>query len=74
MYLCAEPKKSHVTRLASIEGDQWVEAMITLIGDDRYFRWHDSGDVQDAAHFTKIVDEKKARRRRSTGCRHASAQ
>jgi hypothetical protein len=56
MYLCAEPKKSHVTRLASIEGDQWVEAMITLIGDDRYFRWHDSGDVQDAAHFTKIVD------------------
>lgn len=33
----------------------WVEAMVTLIGDYRYFRWHDSGDVQSEAHMAAIA-------------------
>jgi hypothetical protein len=46
-------------RLTSIKDPKWVEAMVTLIGDstdpeDPYFRWHDSGDLQDDLHFEKI--------------------
>jgi hypothetical protein len=36
-------------RLAAIKNPLWVEAMATLINSkkSKYFRWHDSGDVQD---------------------------
>jgi len=42
-------------RLESINDPQWVDAMVTLIGDDKYFRWHDSGDIQNANHLDKIL-------------------
>jgi len=42
-------------RLASLENDLWVGAMTTLIRGQRYFRWHDSGDLQSVEHFDKIV-------------------
>ena len=32
----------------------WVEAMTTLIQNYRYFRWHDSGDVQSRPHWEAI--------------------
>lgn len=46
-------------RLTSIEcaiGDsdyraQWLEAMVALIGADKYFRFHDSGDLQAIEHL-----------------------
>lgn len=41
-------------RLESIESEFWVSAMVTSIGNDAYFRWHDSGDIQNLAHFEKI--------------------
>jgi hypothetical protein len=36
-------------RLAAIKNPLWVEAMATLINSkkSKWFRWHDSGDVQD---------------------------
>lgn len=38
----------------------WIEAMALQIalfnkGDKKYFRWHDSGDLQSIDHFDKIV-------------------
>ena len=42
-------------RLASIDHPEWVNAMVSLIGKDQYFRWHDSGDLQSVNHLQKIV-------------------
>ena len=41
-------------RLQSLQHPQWVQAMALLVRDSRYFRWHDSGDVQSVEHFRKI--------------------
>jgi len=39
---------------------RWIDAMVRLIsnycvGEDRFFRWHDSGDLQGLWHFENIV-------------------
>jgi hypothetical protein len=47
-------------RLNSINDPLWVDAMIKLIGNDSYFRWHDSGDIQSIEHFDKICKIAKA--------------
>ena len=43
-------------RLASIKHELWTGAMVHLINSkkSKVFRWHDSGDVQDEDHLTKI--------------------
>ena len=43
-------------RLESIKHKDWVRAMVALINSkkSKWFRWHDSGDVQDEAHLQKI--------------------
>lgn len=33
----------------------WVDAMCASIGNDPYFRWHDSGDLQSLAHLELIA-------------------
>jgi hypothetical protein len=33
----------------------WVSGMVSLIGKDKYFRWHDSGDLQSVHHLNLIV-------------------
>lgn len=38
----------------------WVSAMVSLIGDDKYFRHHDSGDLQGLAHLELIADLARA--------------
>lgn len=38
----------------------WVSAMVSLIGDDKYFRHHDSGDLQGLAHLELIADVARA--------------
>lgn len=58
-YIFRDVIKSQNTRLASITGPQWVEAMVYLIEhgvkhDNPYFRWHDSGDLQSIQHLTRI--------------------
>jgi len=42
-------------RLESITSPLWVEAMIKLIGNKPFFRWHDSGDLQSVDHLKKIA-------------------
>lgn len=33
----------------------WVSGIVSLIGNDAYFRWHDAGDLQGVAHLELIV-------------------
>lgn len=48
-------KPAQFARLDSIDSDYWVSGMVAHIGNDAYFRWHDSGDLQSLEHFEKIV-------------------
>ena len=41
-------------RLQAIESPEWVEAMIVLIKPHKFFRWHDSGDIQSLKHLENI--------------------
>tara|TARA_S200002703_G_scaffold9044_1_gene8989 strand:+ start:127 stop:732 length:606 start_codon:yes stop_codon:yes gene_type:complete len=43
-------------RLESIKDARWTQAMSYLINSkkSKFFRWHDSGDVQDEDHLAKI--------------------
>lgn len=53
-------------RLESLDHPDWVEAMVTLIGDSEYFRWHDSGDIQSPRHLHRIVQVIEA----TASCNH----
>ena len=52
-------KNAHAKRLESIKDPRWIDAMILLIKNYGkkipYFRWHDSGDIQNLDHLKKIV-------------------
>lgn len=50
-------RKGQLRRLESLTHPQWVDAMVFLIGrsGSDYFRWHDSGDLQDIEHLRNIV-------------------
>ena len=41
-------------RLAALTDPRWVDAMVTLITGEKYFRWHDSGDIQSIEHLENI--------------------
>ena len=46
--------------------EEWVSAMVCLIGDDEYFRWLDSGDIQNIEMLERIAEVC----RRTPHCRH----
>ena len=43
-------------RVASIDNPQWVEAMITVLEKERWFRWFDSGDLQSTQMLLNIFE------------------
>ena len=49
-------KPAQFARLDSLTNPLWVESIVTLIGDDDYFRWHDAGDLQGLWHLEKIAE------------------
>ena len=51
-----EIKKAQYRRLKAMRSPLWVEAMITVIKRQKWFRWHDAGDVQDLEHLNKIFE------------------
>lgn len=53
-------------RLASIDGSEWVPAMVQLLKREAWFRWFDSGDLQSVEHLRKIVEVA----RNTPHCRH----
>ena len=49
-------KKAQYYRLASLVRDSWTTAMVTQIKRQKWFRWHDAGDVQSIDHMNKILE------------------
>jgi len=43
-------------RLGAITHPLWVQAMTVLITGHKYFRWHDSGDLQSVQHLKNIFE------------------
>ena len=48
-------KKAQYYRLNSLTHDSWVMAMVAQIKRQKWFRWHDAGDVQSPEHMQKIL-------------------
>lgn len=40
---------------SSDHAELWISGMVAHIGQDQYFRWHDSGDLQGLAHLELIA-------------------
>lgn len=61
MYAFKNVKEALKKRTKLIKDKKWVEALTFIISNKKkivnsgLFRWHDSGDIQDAAHFKKIL-------------------
>ena len=49
-------KEAQYRRLKTINHPDWVQAMATVIKRQKFFRWHDAGDVQDLNHLNKIYE------------------
>ena len=49
-------KAAQYVRLASLTNELWTAAIVTQIKRQKYFRWHDAGDVQDLQHLNKIYE------------------
>jgi len=49
-------KDALTRRLDSLTHPQWVEAMAVLIKGKKFFRWHDSGDLQSVQHLKNIFE------------------
>ena len=49
-------KAAQYVRLASLTNKLWTAAMVAQIQRQKYFRWHDAGDVQDLQHLNKIYE------------------
>ena len=49
-------RKAQYRRLASLVHDSWVTAMVAQIKRQKWFRWHDAGDVQSVDHMNKILE------------------
>ena len=47
-------------RFKSLKRQAWVPAMVALITGHKYFRWHDSGDLQGPQHLKNIFEVCKA--------------
>ena len=49
-------KAAQYVRLDSLKNSLWVAAMVAQIKRQKYFRWHDAGDVQDLDHLKNIYE------------------
>ena len=47
-------KEAQYRRLEAINHPDWVTAMAAVIKRQKWFRWHDAGDVQDLQHLNNI--------------------
>lgn len=56
-YLFPAVRAALARRLRALRSPLWAEAMAFLIQAEgnRWFRWHDSGDIQSVAHLRQIV-------------------
>lgn len=56
-YTYPSVKQAHANRLGGLSSLSWTDAMIYKISKagERFFRWHDSGDLQHLQHLLDIV-------------------
>ena len=45
----------HQAMADAFQAELWVSGMVSLIGADSHFRWHDAGDLQGLAHLELIA-------------------
>jgi hypothetical protein len=55
-YKFKNTKIAMARRLAALSNSRWVRAMVVLMKNRKYFRWHDSGDLQSAWHLARILE------------------
>ena len=53
-------KDAMARRLQALTDPRWVQAMTALITGHKYFRWHDSGDLQSVTHLANIMKVARA--------------
>ena len=49
-------KEAMARRLRALSHGSWTKAMTALITGHKYFRWHDSGDLQGVQHLKNIFE------------------
>ena len=49
-------KEALTRRLEGLAHPEWVPAMVVLIDQTPWFRWHDSGDLQGVQHLKNIFE------------------
>ena len=49
-------KAAQYYRLATLMEPDWVPAMVTQIKRQKFFRWHDAGDIQSLKHLQNIFE------------------
>ena len=49
-------KEARARRLAGLTHPEWIPAMVVLIDNTPWFRWHDSGDLQGVQHLKNIFE------------------
>jgi hypothetical protein len=54
-YAMPNVQEAMAKRLEGISHPLWVPAMVKLVWRQKWFRWHDSGDLQSLTHLRKIV-------------------
>ena len=59
-YIMPIQQAAMIRRLKALTHGSWTAAMITLITGHKYFRWHDSGDLQGPDHLKNIIEVAKA--------------
>jgi len=47
-------KAAQYVRLEALKDTKWIAAMVAQIIRQKYFRWHDAGDIQSMKHLYKI--------------------
>ena len=55
-YVFKVVQEAQYRRLKAINHPDWVQAMATVIKRQKFFRWHDAGDVQSPEHMQKIIE------------------
>ena len=55
-YIMPIQQAAMIRRLKALTHGSWTAAMITLITGHKYFRWHDSGDLQSVQHLKNIFE------------------
>ena len=55
-YRFKSTKIAMARRLAALQDSRWIRAMVVLMENRKFFRWHDSGDIQSAWHLARILE------------------